>query len=339
MHHDVHPPLLAPLDRPRPLISVVIPTFNRPELLLRRGLRSALAQRYPNLEVLVVMDGPDPSTEAALGEISDPRLRLLALPSNSGPSDARNLGVQAARGEWIAFLDDDDEWRPDKLARQMEAAQRSSHRFPVVFSGLIGRTPHGDRLHPHRQKQPGERLGDYLLVRRSHAQPECVLVCSVIFAPRELLLAVPFTSGLRAHEDWDWMLRAEQTPGVGFEQLPREDASSLTIYYFGENRPAGSQHSVWRPSLAWAQRQRRAGRLSERAFAGFLLFQVVPRAVEAGDWSGLPTLGLALLSTRPTPYELLRFLKHWAIPLPLRRRVRHWLNTRREPARLEGWEG
>lgn len=316
---------------PFPLISVVIPTFNRPDLLLRRGLSSALGQRYPHLEVLVVTDGPDPLTEAALAGVTDSRIRRLALPENRGPADARNLGVRESRGKWIAFLDDDDEWRPEKLARQLEWALRSSHKFPVVFGSYIGRTPHGDRLHPARLKAPSEPLGNYMLV-----DPDCALMCSMIFAPRELLLRVPFTPGRRIHEDWDWMLLAEQTPGVGFEQLPREDTSALTIYYSGENRPAGSRHWPWRNSLDWAQAHRRAGRLSDRAFAGFIVFQLAPRAVEAGEWSGLPVLAAALLSSRPTPSEVLRFLKHWAIPLRLRRRVRAWLNTRAQPVRLEG---
>lgn len=319
---------------PAPLISVVIPTHNRPELLLRRALRSALGQSYRNIEVLVVMDGPDPATTAALASITDPRLRLLTQPTNRGPSDARNLGVAQARGEWIALLDDDDEWRPDKLARQLERAQHSPARYPVVVTGFIGRTPHGDRLHPPRPLDPGERVGDYLMVWRSPLLPECVLLCSMIFAPRELLLRVPFTSGLRSQEDWDWLLLAEQYPGVAFEQLPKEDSGTLTIYYTGENRAAGSRNAVWRSSLAWAQTHRRAGRLSERAFAGYLIFQLAPRAVEAGRWSGLPMLGTALLSSRPTAAELIRFSKHWVIPLALRRRVRSWLNRRRPPVRL-----
>lgn len=96
--HDWPPHPATPHETP-PLISVIIPTHNRPELLLRRGLKSALAQRYPDLEVLVVMDGPDPATAAALTTVQDARLRPLTLPHNQGPSAARNHGIQHARGE------------------------------------------------------------------------------------------------------------------------------------------------------------------------------------------------------------------------------------------------
>lgn len=317
-----------------PLISVVIPTYRRPELLLRRGLSSALAQRYPNLEVLVVMDGLDGETAAALAAIDDPRLRPLTLPHNQGPSAARNHGVQHARGEWIAFLDDDDVWRPDKLARQMGLAQRSAHPLPVVLSGYIGRTPYGDRLYPPRPKAADESLGDYMFVRRPGRPPGSAVFGILVLAPRALALRVPWPTHLRNNEDWDWLLRLEATPGVGFEQLAPEDASTLAIYYQGEDRPTGSGVSTWRPMLAWAQEHRRAGHLSDRAYAGFLLAQVVPRAVRAGDPAGLPVLGRALLATRPGPHELASFVRQWAVPAPLRRRLRRWLNTRRPPVRL-----
>lgn len=318
-----------------PLVSVVIPTFNRPELLVSRALSSALGQRCVQLEVVVVLDGEDPQTRAALATFSDERLRVLELPTKQGASAARNAGVQASQGEWIAFLDDDDEWRPDKLARQLACAQRSRYPYPVVFNGYIGRTPHGDRLHPPRLMDSDESIGDYLMVRRSMAQGECVLVCSMIFAPRSLLLRVPFTSSLRTQEDWDWMLRAEQQPGVGFEQLSRDEASTLTIYYSGESRPAGSRHLAWEAPLDWAREHRRAGRLSNRAFAGFMLSQLAPRAAAKGDWRGLRVMGLDLLSTHPGAVEVMRFLKHWLIPATLRSRARAWLNSRRPPVRLE----
>ncbi|CAM3520126.1 Glycosyl transferase [Deinococcus saxicola] len=318
-------------DETLPLISVVIPTHNRPELLLLRSLKSALEQRYPNLEILVVLDGPDPLTAAALATVDDPRLRVLTLPHNQGPSAARNYGVQHARGEWIAFLDDDDVWRPDKLFRQMKLAQRSAHAIPVILSGYITRTPHGDRLSPPRAKKAHERLGDYMFDRR---QSGGAVFGILVLAPRQLALDIPWPEHLRNNEDWDWLLRVEETPGVGFEQLSPEDASTLAIYYLGEDRTSGSGVSTWRPMLEWAQGHRRAGRLSERAFAGFLLAQVVPRAVRANDSTGLPVLGKALMSTRPTPSELASFTKHWAVPAPLRRGLRQWLNTRRTPVRL-----
>lgn len=308
-----------------PLISVIIPTLNRPDLLMERALSSALGQSYPNLEVLVIVDGPDAGTQAALSRVRDPRLRLHTLSVNSGPSDARNTGVRLSRGEWIALLDDDDEWLPDKLARQLECALKSRHASPVVFSGWITRTPAGDTLNPHRLKPQAQPLGDYLMARTSPAQPECFLTTSMTFAPKELLTRLPFSAGMRKHEDWDWMLRAEQVPGVGFEQLPLHETSALAVYHHAENRHFASQHTDWAPSLAWAQGHREAGRLSERAFAGFIISQLAPFPAADYDSQGFMALSRALLSTRPTLYETLRYLKLWAIPAPVRRTLKNHL--------------
>jgi len=97
-----------------PLVSVIIPTYQRPALLLR-AVRSALAQTFSQLEVIVILDGPDPASEEALKEINDARLRLVPLPSRVGGSETRNTGVRNACGQWVAFLDDDDEWLEHKI--------------------------------------------------------------------------------------------------------------------------------------------------------------------------------------------------------------------------------
>jgi glycosyltransferase involved in cell wall biosynthesis len=92
------------------IVSAVIPTRGRPELL-RRAVRSALAQTLREIEVVVVIDGEDSVTRLAMKEWAqqDARVHVVALDVSVGGSDARNRGVDAASGEWIAFLDDDDE--------------------------------------------------------------------------------------------------------------------------------------------------------------------------------------------------------------------------------------
>ena len=117
----------------KPTVSVVIPTRNRPDLVVR-AVRSALEQTFGDLEVVVIMDGPDAATKAALAKIHDIRLRSLELPLSLGGAAARNAGVRAATGEWIAFLDDDDEWLAGKLARQLEVAHESEAPEPIIFS-------------------------------------------------------------------------------------------------------------------------------------------------------------------------------------------------------------
>ncbi len=111
-----------------PLVSVVVPTHNRARLL-RRTLRSILAQHMVDLEVVVIDDGSTDDT----GDVAatDPRVLVIRNRESAGVSAARNRGIAAARGEWIAFCDDDDLWSPDKLNRQLTAADACGCRLGV----------------------------------------------------------------------------------------------------------------------------------------------------------------------------------------------------------------
>ena len=107
-----------------PLVSIIIPSYKRPPAFVKRAVDSALRQTYENIEVIVVDDNP--SGSAARGELAalfaeyagDRRVRAVINPQNLGGSEARNEGVKAARGEYLAFLDDDDEFRPEKTEKQ-----------------------------------------------------------------------------------------------------------------------------------------------------------------------------------------------------------------------------
>lgn len=99
-----------------PLVSVVIPTYNRLKVLLR-AIDTALNQTYRNLEVIVVDDGSTDDTQTAVKAYGD-RIRYIHQ-KNQGASAARNLGITAANGKYIAFLDSDDEWLPHKLEKQI----------------------------------------------------------------------------------------------------------------------------------------------------------------------------------------------------------------------------
>ena len=108
------------------LITIVIPTYNRPDNL-RRCLKSVTSQSYHDFEVTVVNDSEDEqSVQEVIDEIADPRIRYLKNSRIKGANGARNTGILAAKGEFIAFLDDDDEWLTDKLLWQVEHLK--SHR-------------------------------------------------------------------------------------------------------------------------------------------------------------------------------------------------------------------
>lgn len=113
---------------PEPLVSVVIPTRNRWETLEDVGLRSALAQLDVAFEVVVVDDHSD-SAPPEGGLLADSRVRLIRVREWGGVAAARNAGIEQARGDWVAFLDDDDLWSPNKLAAVVGAMQQAEADF------------------------------------------------------------------------------------------------------------------------------------------------------------------------------------------------------------------
>jgi glycosyltransferase involved in cell wall biosynthesis len=127
-----------------PRISVVIPTYQRLEAC-KRAVSSALEQALPALEVLVCDDGSTDGTQDALESWAreEPALNYLRLPQNSGgPAAARNLGTEKARGDWVAFLDDDDRWQPNKLIVQSEAISTGSYDVVASDATRSGGAPY-----------------------------------------------------------------------------------------------------------------------------------------------------------------------------------------------------
>src|SRR5438128_1621108 len=112
-----------------PKVSVVLPTYNR-RPLLREAVDSVVGQSFSDWELILVDDGSTDDTRAYFKELTDPRVSRVFLPHSANRSAVRNAGIARARGEWIAFLDSDDLWAPEKLTRQVEAlAADSSKRW------------------------------------------------------------------------------------------------------------------------------------------------------------------------------------------------------------------
>jgi len=120
-----------------PLVSVVLPTYERPDKL-RRAVRSVADQMYEPLELVVVDDAsPTPATESLSGmDLDGLETEYIRHEHNRGANEARNTGIGASEGEYVAFLDDDDEWLPTKLEQQVEAFERAGPDVGVVYTGI-----------------------------------------------------------------------------------------------------------------------------------------------------------------------------------------------------------
>jgi glycosyltransferase involved in cell wall biosynthesis len=185
-------------------VSVVVPTRDR-DALLAVTLRSILTQRHIDLDVVVVGDGP----AAAVGvveELADPRVRLVTHERSSGVSAARNTGLGLARGEWVAFCDDDDLWAPDKVHRQLEAVTEAGRRW--VYAGTVLIDARGEVLQGVPPPSPWavmEAMGRHNPVPAG---------ASNVMARTELVRELGgFDRGLRRTEDWDlWIRLARDGP-------------------------------------------------------------------------------------------------------------------------------
>lgn len=186
------------MSSPAPLISVVIPTHNRARLL-RRAVRSVLGQTHGDLEVLVVDDGSTDDTEAVVGTEADPRVRYLRTPGQLGVAGARNLGIEHTVGRFMGFLDDDDEWLPPKLERQV-AAFEATPSPALVYTGLwIERRGHrrygvvepGDDPFETFLRLPGPVTTSGFLIERAAVGDELRFDPSVLaFEDSELLIRI-----------------------------------------------------------------------------------------------------------------------------------------------------
>jgi glycosyltransferase involved in cell wall biosynthesis len=183
-----------------PLVSVIIPTYNRGHQI-RRCLDGMLAQTYPHFEVLVVDDGSDPDdpTESVVRALDDKRFQFIRLPKHQNANVARNAGIVAAAGDFVAMLDSDDEWLPVHLARRIEKIAE------IKCDGIYGSFQHFDG---HRNESIQARdinatrnAVDFVLNKRGGAPT------STLFYTIESARTVWWDATLRRHQDYDFVIR------------------------------------------------------------------------------------------------------------------------------------
>jgi glycosyltransferase involved in cell wall biosynthesis len=289
------------------IVSVIIPTLNRPKLLIRSVI-SALQQTLKDLEVIVVIDGPNSESSAELGKLSDPRIRLINNVVSLGPAGARNAGAAAATGAWIAFLDDDDEWHTCKLERQLAFAGSSDQ--PIIVSCLSEvRTQNARLIWPRRIYDNSIALADYLFDRRSLLKGDTMIQTSSLMLPRALFEALKFRW---QHDDWDLLLRAVMSERARIVTVPE----ALVILHQDELRSAVSAEFPWRSSLDWIEQIR--SHISPRAYSGFCLTVIAPQAASKADYSAFVLLPrLAFRKGRPRLTHIALYLWYWLVkPLP-----------------------
>ena len=304
------------------LVSVIIPTLDRPKLLLR-AIDSVLRQTHHEIEIIVVVDRPDPDTVSAVRSVNDPRLQLILNPHPSTAAGARNAGVDHAKGEWIAFLDDDDEWLPNKLERQIAFASGRAPALVSCLSRVV--TPTATYVWPEAIYDNSGPIDEYLFDRRSLFRGSGMIQTSSFLLPRWLFNKVRFTVE-SAHDDWEFVLRISKQAGARIETVPEV----LAVVYFEEQRPTYTTRTwSWLRSLKWLESVRPI--ITPRAYSGICLGVVGSRAARERAYSAFPELLYrAFRYGSPGMWHVLPFFAYWLTPEGFRRQLRGLI--RRWPA-------
>jgi glycosyltransferase involved in cell wall biosynthesis len=277
-------------------ISVVISTYNRSHMLAA-ALRSALRQREVDLEVLVIDNGSTDNTRDLLRDWNDPRLRVLRNEVSLGSVGGRNTGLEAARGDWVGILDDDDLWAPDKLRAQLTAAERSSRHW--AYAGCVHIDGEG-RILGGRSPLPPARAMQQLPIRFSLPGGMSNVIWRRGTLDQDGLLDpdLPFPA------DWDVSLRlARAGPPAGVRRplvAYRQHGSNMSRHsaqFHDELAVLARKHADLtdgRP-IDWAAHQRFVGTEELRAGSRRPAFVAFARAVAAGDVGSVPrTAGVVL---------------------------------------------
>jgi len=259
-------------------VSVVIPTWNR-STALERAIQSALSQTYAPLEVLICDDGSTDDTEQIVCSINDSRVIWLPGEHSGRPAVPRNRGICNSRGEWVAFLDDDDSWIPEKLAKQIELVKKlTCHASCTQAFGTDG----SNGVEIYNLGWFGQRLQFRDLLQGNRVICSSALIHKSVFSR---VGGIPEAVSLTSMEDYAFWLRVATVTDLAFVSEP------LVIY---TDSPQTSLRSVctdvWQQKrevlgdfLAWGSKKRIASSYLKAAlykYGDVLLQQLKKRLSE-----------------------------------------------------------
>lgn len=195
-----------------PVVSVVIPTYNRANTILR-SIQSVLRQTYQDFELIIVDDASTDNTEEMVKSINDSRIKYIKHQKNRGGSAARNTGINEAIGNYIAFLDSDDEWLPEKLEKQIKVLNNLSSEWGGVYCGAIIIKNNGVKI--KKADKQGD-LYDEFLNYNVH-----IFGGSTLTARKSALDRVGlFDETFSRHQDFEFLLRFLKVSKIAAVTLP-----------------------------------------------------------------------------------------------------------------------
>ena len=230
---------MSQAQQPTPVVSVVIPAYNNEETI-GESIASVLEQSCAALELIVVNDGSTDGTAAVLQRIEDPRLQIVSQ-VNLGTSAARNAGMAASHGEYVAFLDADDYWRPDKLKRQLAFARERGAQ--ASFTWVDVQNDDGDEEEAARVAAwfNREYSTQAEMIASFFASGNTLCACTALISRSLLDVAGGFCLTALQAQDFDLWMRLLKLTSI--EVLPeplavyRQRASAANLTYDPANAP------------------------------------------------------------------------------------------------------
>jgi glycosyltransferase involved in cell wall biosynthesis len=254
-------------------VTVVLPTMGRTEVL--RALASVRGQTYTEVRTVVVLD--DPSREPFVQRVLE-KETLIVTSGRTGAANARNVGLRAATTDFVAFLDDDDWWQPEKLSVQVQDLLEDGG--DLSFTGTYFHEANGSvRILPNRPQGPDETVASYLVGRPGLKHGDGYIQTSSILGRTDLLQRIAWDAGLPKHQDWDLVVRLAHE-GSRFTHTPQP-----LVHVQQGSIGSISMTSNWRASKVWLDRHK--DRLSSRAHGDFVATQILRGAAAALDARGL----------------------------------------------------
>ncbi|GAK55292.1 glycosyl transferase, family 2 [Candidatus Vecturithrix granuli] len=194
------------------LVSIIIPTFNRGNAI-HNAIQSIIHQTYEDVEIIIVDDGSTDDTKTVVAAFSqkDQRIHYVQSTTNRGAQAARNMGIRAARGEWIAFLDSDDRWLPNSLQKRLEVALKAG--VNVVHSECWVLRNHEEKEYFGIPPLEGN-------IYRELLQQPGPLFPSLLIAKKALQQIGDLDEHLLAYQEWDTAIRLAKREAFCFVPLP-----------------------------------------------------------------------------------------------------------------------
>lgn len=223
-----------------PKVSVIITSIGRPEL--GAAINSVKNQTYKNIEIIVVLDGALPDEI----EIDSQDVKIVYLNHVNNGNTARNIGITASTGEFIALLDDDDIFYPNKIQKQVEQVMEEDDVTKIVSFTKVKLFNSKNNVSKKLLSSPikgDEKVLDYLFRRTNPG----FIQTSTLFAHRSIFLNNLFDETIPKHQDWDWLVNVQNNLNVQFKMVD----DFLVEYRINSIGTSVGTQNKWRFSLTW----------------------------------------------------------------------------------------